>query len=162
VPSSGLLDGQNVTLDASGYGAGDLINVSERQAASPTSSCDFSTDVMVHADGTGAFTTSYRVTRLINPSSGPLDCAQPGACVITAEIGDQVATAPIVFADVVIKTPKLSVSPSTGLDDGQNVIVKGKGFRPHDEIDLTECVSGPPTAPSARPQAASELQLGPR
>jgi hypothetical protein len=54
----------------------------------------------------------------------------------------QAASAALTFADVPLKTPKMTASPSTGLDDGDNVTVTGKGFKRHEYIALTECVAG--------------------
>jgi hypothetical protein len=37
-------------------------------------------------------------------------------------------------------TPKLVVAPSRGLTNGKSVIVKGTGFKAHDQVYITECL----------------------
>ena len=36
--------------------------------------------------------------------------------------------------------PKLTVTPATGLSNGKTVIVKGTGFKPKDQVYITECL----------------------
>jgi hypothetical protein len=144
VPSSGLRDGQNITLSGTGFSPNAFVEFIECESTAPTS-CDVNTIYPAFSGPDGTFSTTYPVTRVIANGEGPVDCAQTTTCVIMATNESnpaQVASAPISFADVPIKTPKLMASPSTGLDDGDNVTVAGKGFGHHHEIGLTECVAG--------------------
>jgi hypothetical protein len=144
-PSTGLLDGQKVTVSGTGFGAGTPVLLTECVEPDVTVDCDFATVALAVAADDGSLSSSYEVTRVINGGENPVDCAQPSTCVVTATSElDPTATvsAPISFADVAIVPPTMTVTPSTGLIDGQNVTVTGKGFRPHDEILLTECAAG--------------------
>ncbi len=149
VPSTGLLDGQRITVSGTNFTPSAPLTIAECPTAGSTGNpevdCDFSTAAPVTADGTGSFSTSYRVTRVIESLNGSVDCAQLAACVLSAFNSSeptQTASAAVSFADVVIKPPVLGVSPSANLDDGVNVSVKGKAFPSHHQIGLTECVAG--------------------
>jgi hypothetical protein len=145
VPATGLRDEQKITVRGTNYTPNGAIVISECQAPPNEANCDFTTVAFVEGSHSGTFSARYRVTRVITPGASPIDCAQPDACILTAVSADddtQTASIPIAFADVPIKTPKLSASPSTNLDDGQNVTVTGKDFRPHDPIGISECPVG--------------------
>ncbi len=145
VPATGLRDEQKITVHGTNYSPGGEVVLSECQAPPNEANCDFSTFAVVQAGPTGTLSTRYRVTRVITPEASPIDCAQPDTCILTAANIDnatQTASTPITFADVTIKPPKLSASPSTNLDDGQDVTVTGKNFRPHDPVGISECPAG--------------------
>lgn len=44
-------------------------------------------------------------------------------------------------------TPKLVVTPSTGLTNHKTVTVSGTGFKPHDNVYITECQANAKAAP---------------
>jgi hypothetical protein len=143
-PSTGLRDGQTITLSGAAFAPNAFIEVTECETTSPLT-CDFNILTLVPADANGSFSLPFSATRLLDDGTGPQDCALLATCVVMAENGNnpsQTASAPLMFADVPLKTPKLTASPSTGLDDGDNVTVTGKGFKHHERIALTECVAG--------------------
>jgi len=149
VPATGLRDAQKITVSGTNFSPSAPVSIAECPTAGSTGNpevdCDITTVAGVTADGTGAFSTPYRVTRVIESLNGSVDCAQQGACVLSAfnfNEPAQTANVAVSFADVAIKPPVLTASPSTELADGTNIAVKGRGFRPHDPIGLTECVSG--------------------
>ena len=148
-PSTGLLDGQSITVSATDFPADASAAVVECPAGTPVGAleqdCDGSTVEIVEADATGAFSTSYRVTRVIQGSDGPVDCAGASACVLsTLNLADptQAASTPIAFQDIAIVPPVLTVTPSTDLVDGQSVTISGKGFVAHQAYALSECAAG--------------------
>lgn len=142
-PSTGLLDGQKITVSGTEFAANSPVLLIECQSAADTVDCSGSL-AEVTADSSGSFSTSYPVTRIIEGLDGPVDCAQGSGCVITASNGDGTAqaSAPIMFADVAIIPPVMTASPSTNLNDGQTVAVTGKGFRAGEELGLSECAAG--------------------
>ncbi|HXQ58491.1 MAG TPA: neocarzinostatin apoprotein domain-containing protein, partial [Acidimicrobiales bacterium] len=145
-PSTGLLDGQTITVSGTNFNPDAEIGLAECPAGQTTvepSNCLPGT--LIGADGSGSFSSSYTVTRILSGPAGAIDCAQPSACVLTAiNLNDpsQSASTPISFQDIVIIPPVLAASPSTGLVDGQSITVSGKGFRPHHRYALSECVAG--------------------
>ena len=145
VPDKGLRDQQKITVSGEKFSPNAEIVIAECQAPATASDCDITTSAPAKADATGSFSTPYAVTRVINPGSGPIDCAHPKACVLSAmnELEPtQTASTAITFADVRIIPPRLSASPSKNLHDGQDITVTGEHFRPHDSIDISECPAG--------------------
>ena len=148
-PSTGLLDGQSITVSATDFPADAAAALVECPTGTPIGDleldCDASTVDLVQADGSGAFSTSYQVTRVIEGPAGPIDCAGPSACVLSAlNLADptQAASTPIAFEDITIVPPVLTVTPSTALVDGQSVAITGKGFVAQQEYVLSECAAG--------------------
>ena len=145
VPSTGLLDEQKITVSGTGFSPNAPVFIAECQSPPNEANCDFTTAVLTPVDASGDFSLSYRVTRVIEPEESPIDCAQSGACEISAtnEIEtSQTAGTPVAFADVPIKTPVLTATPSANLDDGQEITITGKNFRPREYFALSECVAG--------------------
>jgi Neocarzinostatin family len=142
-PSTGLLDDQSVTVAGADFTPDAELVVIECQTsgAADGSGCDFETGILLNADDAGTFSTTYNVTRVIQGTDGPVDCAGSGACVLEAANVDQteVATTPIAFAKVRIKPVTLQVSPASHLTDGQSVTVTGKNLRPFEQLVLYEC-----------------------
>ncbi len=141
-PSTNLLDGQSITVSGANYNPDEPVAIVECQAgATSVGGCDPTTLQAVTADQTGSISGPYEVTRVINPSGTPIDCAGADACVLASldENFDILATAPIAFKDIPIPTPVLSATPDTALVDGQNITVRGAHFHPGEQIVLTEC-----------------------
>jgi hypothetical protein len=148
-PSTGLLDGQTVTVSATDFPADASVALVECPSGTAVADfeadCDASTVAIDEADGTGALSANYQVTRVIQGAVGPIDCAGPSACVLAAlnlNEPDQATSTPIAFQDIPIVPPVLTVTPSTALVDGQTVTISGKGFQPQQEYALSECVAG--------------------
>lgn len=167
VPSTGLLDGQKIAVSGTNFTPNAPVGLSECAGTAPEDLCgNVSIGVGVGgsvgvygsegkgkggdgngetiADANGSFSTSFKVTRIIDGLEGPVDCAQPPGCVLLAsnESGAIQASTPISFADVVIVPPVMTATPSTGLEDGQTVTVTGRGFSSRDEIGVSECAAG--------------------
>jgi hypothetical protein len=145
VPSTGLRDEQKIKVSGTDFSPDAPVLIAECQTPPNEANCDFTTLALAPVDASGDFSVSYRVTRVIEPDESPIDCAQAGACEISAtnEIEtSQTAGTPVVFADVPIKVPVLTATPSANLDDGQTITITGKHFRPRDHFALSECVAG--------------------
>lgn len=142
-PSTALRDGQKITLSGTGFDPNSGVEIFECTSEAQTS-CDDNVITFVEVNLLGSFSIPFAAARMIDDGESSVDCALTTSCVVVA-YGDspgQTASASIMFADIPIKTPKMTASPSTGLDDGQNVTVTGKGFKHHEEVGLTECVAG--------------------
>lgn len=144
-PSTGLLDGQSISVSGSGLGSknDELLAECVTGATSPVESCDVETADSVKTDGSGSFTTSYTAVRMIEVggSSSTVDCATADACILVVIDGNLsiLAGTPISFADVVVVPPTVTAVPDTGLLDGQKITVSGTDWSPGGRIGLTEC-----------------------
>jgi hypothetical protein len=102
-PSTGLSDGQVVTVTGSGYSANSTVGIVECPAgATSIDLCDGRTADSFSADATGGYTRRATVYEVITDAHGTVtDCASaPGACVIASVYvhGFQgLATAPLAF-----------------------------------------------------------------
>lgn len=143
VPSTGLLNGQRITVSGTNFTPNATAVISECQSGTVGEACGGAA-LGIRTDGSGSFSTSYRVTRIIEGIAGSVDCAQPPGCEIVAsnEDGTQETSTPVSFADVAIIPPVMTATPSTDLEDGQSITVTGHGFGHRDEIGLTECAAG--------------------
>jgi hypothetical protein len=133
-PNAGLVDGQSVSVSASGYTPGAGLAVLECTAgASSENDCDLSTVAYVNADASSAVSTTYGVFREIftaNDGAG-LDCAPSQCVLVVANIGDQTeaASAELGFDASIPPPPILQVSatidPTGTFDKTGNVTVTG-------------------------------------
>lgn len=90
-PSTGLTDGQQVTVVGSGFSAGASITVFECLSNESTPSCDTADEVTATADSTGAYTATLTV-RATFEGTNPLTGADAGAVDCTASPGCAVAS----------------------------------------------------------------------
>ena len=86
-PSTGLVDGETVTVTGSGWAPGDTVYYCEAVLVDPPSSNDCGTVIKnVTADGAGNFSVPVVIERIITPfGRPPVDCAAPvQTCVFGA------------------------------------------------------------------------------
>jgi len=143
-PSTGLLDGQQITVSGTGFGAKSDYDIVECPTGDVNPlDCDPGTVGVVKTDTTGSFSSPFTAIRMIVgfESGTPIDCATAGACDLTALDSNLTAVAetPIAFADVAIIPATVSADPSTGLLDGQTITVSGTNFTPNAPVSLSEC-----------------------
>lgn len=166
-PGTDLVDGQTVTVDGTGFGAGDHLTF--WQCTADLDDCrrarSYETPVIVEPGGT--FNESARV-RAVFPSrhGGSIDC-RTHSCVLAADYefridsapaertpppslapeGDEfpLATTSLAFdpSAPLAPAPTLAVDPATELIDGQTVELSGSGYPPNAEIDLAFCLAAP-------------------
>jgi hypothetical protein len=147
-PSTGLLDGQKIAVSGTNFTPGAGIFLVECPAAEVVGDnylqCLEGLINSVPVDASGDLTATFKVTRVLAGENGPVDCATSACELVAFNAGnaDQTATTPLSFADVAIVPPVMTATPATGLDDGQDITVTGKGFRAGDDYLLSECVAG--------------------
>ena len=143
-PHSGLRDGQTITVDGSGFAPDAFVPLVEcLSGAGDASQCDLDFGGFAEAGPTGSLSAQVTVTRLVETGTTTSDCAVRRACVLAAldEDDNTVAVAtPITFKNVPL--PTLSVSPASGLTDGQDVTVSGARFGAGQQVVFTECPLG--------------------
>ena len=147
-PDEGLVDGQTVTVSASGLvWENDGFALLCKAGLTSSSDCSFESlgFFEVAEDRTAA--VQLRVTTFIETGSGVIDCREPGACVVavTTDSGRsprKLGITPVAFdPDAEIVPPALTVTPGTDLVDGQSVTAAGTGFT-SDFVELVECMPG--------------------
>jgi hypothetical protein len=149
-PSKQLIDHQLVRVTGQGFMPGTQATVSECPSDSEYF-CGYGISRSATVGTNGKFSmANFAVQRILNVygPSGPetVDCASsPGACdiaTISGAFSGQPVTAPLSFNPAVPPAVAgLSVSPSTGLGDLQQVTVIGTGFLPGSSVELQECGS---------------------
>jgi hypothetical protein len=103
-PSTGLSDGQTVTVTGSGYSANSTVGIVQCPAGATSQDvCDGRTAQSFSADANGRYVKSATVYEVITDAHGTVtDCgAAPGTCVVASVYihGFQgLATAPLAFA----------------------------------------------------------------
>ena len=143
-PSTGLADGQQITVSGTGFGAKTEFLIVECPAGDTNAlDCDPGTGAAVKTDATGSFSTPFTAVRTIEgfDTGTTIDCATADACDLTAldENLTAVAETPIAFDDVAIVPPTVSAVPSTGLLNDQKITVSGTNFTPNAPVSLSEC-----------------------
>ncbi len=148
-PSTGLKNGDTVTITGSGFTAGDsLYAVQCLATATSAAGCNAAgaTPITANSDGTLPSTTFKVTTGTIGTGTCGTSASDLSGCVISvsnATAGDA-AHAAITFA--ALTGPTITVSPSTGLKNGETVTITGSGFTPGDSLYALECLA---TATSA-------------
>jgi hypothetical protein len=148
-PAGSLTDGQSITVTGSGFPLFQQISVSmcEQGVTIQTAAdlCDINAVQYVGADADGRIDLSYEIRRVIRTANGVIDCAMAsGRCVLGAAnlmSSDTVATVPLTV-DPVGPGPssgQLTADRTENLRDDQPITVRGTGFRPNDEVYISEC-----------------------
>ena len=142
-PASDLLDGQTITLTGTGFDPVAQVGMVEcLTGATGTAQCDLVGLRFTTTDASGALSSQFTVTRVINVDGALTDCATPNACVLGLEETDNSVVSvsvPLSFEDVPIVAPVVTADPSSGLLDAQAVAVRGSGFTPGATVALLEC-----------------------
>ncbi len=146
-PATNLSEGQSVTVTASGLNASAPLVVAECTVGTvdPTT-CDVTNFLDAVSTPAGALSTAYTVhLAFINGVGAVIDCRTSACEMLVVDLGSQGAPiltgAPIAF-NAQGPNPKLKVTPSTALLDGQTVQMHGTGFTdPNGLIAVLECVT---------------------
>lgn len=153
-PDQGLVDGQSVLVEGAGLGTSSVAVLQCRPGS--TSLDDVIANCEVRSsrtpDASGSLSVYETVDREVQPLSGPgpIDCSSaPGACTLAVAYNSMqsVVEVPLAFADPEEPVPTLTVTPSTGLDDGDTVQIAGAGFAAGEEVTVVQCQSDRPLAP---------------
>lgn len=134
-PSSGLVDGQRITVSGSGFAAGSRVAIYQCQAA-PVGlvDCELGTGATVTASDDGGFSVERQVFAVIYDVDAAVGCRAAPGCVLVANMGfdggASAVVAPLAFdpAAALLPPPSISVTPGGDLVDGQTVRVEGRGF----------------------------------
>ena len=153
-PSGGLVDGQVVEVEGSGFLPRVGVEISQCPApASPADGCSSSGFGTYEQSGDdGSIVTRLAVAAVLTGHGGEVvDCrSSAGACVLMARAfsGDDLAVAPLDFdpAGPLLPPPTLEAEPSTGLQDGSVVTVRGTGFR-SGEVLVEQCAAAAASVP---------------
>jgi Neocarzinostatin family len=111
-------------------------------APDATSVNDCNSPVFVTTDGSGAFDSFFDApSTLLTQNNASIDCTVDGACVYAAwdfrDFASTLTTAPIRIAPEIAGS--LTVSPSIGLHDGDQVTVSGSGWPADQFMSFAEC-----------------------
>jgi hypothetical protein len=153
-PSTGLADGQPVTITGEGFAPNTSVGTAECSAAVATSrntsDCDLSSAPIVQADQSGTAVFHLRAKRTITTQNGTVDCltaAQP--CVIgVADVSN--ISDPATSGGMAISfdanappppPPDVTVLPASDLLDRQQVAVYATGFLPGEQVIVGECTA---------------------
>jgi len=142
-PDTDLVDGQTITLAGSGFTPGTVAAVQCATAVPGAPGCTTGRPVFGEADEEGEATIELRVRRFLTIQGTTYDCAEPGTC--TAAIGEistmTGASAAITFDPEapLLPPPTVTVQPTTGLVDGQDVTITGSGYEPNVGVTIVQC-----------------------
>ena len=143
-PSTGLTNSQKVVLTGSGITPGaSLAAVQCIAAATSAAGCTTSPVLITaNADGTLPSTSFTVVTGAVGTGTcGTSTADAKCAIAVATTTGTPEANASITFAVASATAPSLTVTPSTGLKNGQAVAVTGAGFTPSDSVYIIECLT---------------------
>ncbi|MGC8499176.1 MAG: neocarzinostatin apoprotein domain-containing protein [Acidimicrobiales bacterium] len=164
-PSTGLAAGQVVQVTASGLPTSAEVAIVECTATATTSAgCNTTSAVLVATDATGAIpTTPFTVTAgavgngTCDTTTSDLTCV----LAIGSLTGTTLAYAPITFAAPAAATsaPSLTVTPATGLTNGEKVTITGSGFTPSDSLYATECLATATSAADCNVSTATPITV---
>lgn len=161
-PSTGLEDGQRVTVTGGGFTPGESVGIVQCAEAMPDQpgdaidSCDIGQYTPATASSDGVATGEYPVKRILTtPRTGTVDClAEAGRCVVAmGALNDydrsgvheiQFATGePGTEEPVAPEIPTATVAPMLGLADGDTIRVEGTGFAPGEPLTALLCSVDP-------------------
>lgn len=139
-PSTGLVDGQVVTVAGTGWSPHDGVGVS--LCGDDESACPVPTQ-WVDADGAGAFSTEVRARAAYASGQGATDCRDE-PCAVQARQSPVEAALPVSFdSDApLVPPPVLTVDKSDDLIYGDEIVVSGTGFFPDEEVIVAQCFAG--------------------
>jgi hypothetical protein len=150
-PATDLEDGQVVDVDGTDWRPGHDVDLLVCAAGSTDGrDCDqlgrFSTVV----DQDGNLHRRFPIPAIVRPWQRPeIDC-RVSACSVFALLDTtfrRYVEAPITLApDGPVLHPTLTITPNTGLQDGQRVVAEGTGLRPGGWLRLVHCLTGATTA----------------
>ena len=146
-PDTGLLDGQAVTVEGTGFGGDSVAGILQCAKGLGLSGCDQGSVVIFNPRG-NTFTRTFHVDAVLDTEDGEIDCRTfPAGCRLAAN--DQYSLTGAARADLgfdpdgpLEPLPTVNVDPSTDLVDQQVVQVDATGFRPGENVVLGQCPAG--------------------
>ena len=159
-PSTGLADGDVVTVTGPGFVPGEQVGIVQcagkagdgptEQRARGIDGCQTAGVAYANANDDGVATGTYTVHRIVTtPATGTVDCAHESARCIVAMGAisdyDRSGGFEVSFAGggEPVQVPTMSLDPSTGLADGDAVHVVAEGLAPNSLVVLQVCSADP-------------------
>ena len=157
-PSSGLDDGDTVTVSSTGFVPGEQVGIVQcateaggetRDQRAGIDGCDLGRVEYAEADADGRATGTFTVRRVLTtPVTGTVDCAEAERCIVAmGAISDYDRSGGFGLAFAgggePIDIPTVTVTPAEGLADGDVVHVEGEGFAPDALLGLSVCSVDP-------------------
>jgi hypothetical protein len=157
-PSTGLVNGQAVTVAGTGFIANEQLYAIECAANSTSAlGCDVATVSPVMSSATGTFSTTITVvTGTVGTTTCGTTSSDLTACDISVSTNPQSADAASILITFALPTAttttttttlpvkigprKFHVAPVSGLKNRSSVRVWGTGFKPHDQVYVVECL----------------------
>ncbi len=151
-PSVGLVDGQNVSVSASGFPRGTSVAIVQcwgvGDGTGSAQNCDAGNYALATIDEQGTMSAEFVVRRFIGTDLGEKDCALAdgvdscGIAVADVTDYDRSGVTSTYFDPTVAGQPApfLTVEPSSGLRDGDTITVTGTDFVPGETARITQCV----------------------
>jgi hypothetical protein len=148
-PNTGLLYFQSVTVAGSGFTPGATVGWAEckNNQSGDAADCDTGHSGFATTDGSGAFSSTFTVRRILHTGNGDVDCAAaPETCRLgAADLSDYSVGGGMALTfdpDAPIPPPPtLTVAPDTDLVDGQSVTVTGGDFPPNTLVVMSQCTT---------------------
>jgi len=145
-PNTGLSDLEIVTVAGSGFIPNHELNVAQCNLFNGGAGgvCYGPTRKSEMSDSGGAFTTSFIVRRVIVETSSSVDCASASdTCGIVVQDVTNTAVATLAFDSAVpANLPKITMTPGTGLHNGDTLQIAGSGFTPNEHVTIAQCATG--------------------
>ena len=144
-PSTNLLDGDTVHVTGTDFDPNFPVSVAQCPAGVGQSpGCGYGPGSFVVTDDAGAFSLDLVVDRILYGTATPIDCAVPGACVVSAiDLYDGSLTTSVAIQfdpnAPLPPPPSVRIDPATGVDDGQFIRVFGSGFPRHTNVGVIQC-----------------------
>ena len=143
-PDTNLVRGQSVAVTGTGLGTQRVYLLECSAGEVLVYNCNTRSLQNVVPDGSGTISTTVAMHRVISGTSGPVDCATAlGACELVAATTNATILARHALGfdpNAAPPTPKITVTPATGLTSGQAITVSGSGFFPADFVYVRQCV----------------------
>lgn len=127
-PTTGLLDGDTLTLAATRLLPGQTATVEQCIEIQSVRHCELDPDQQFTAGADGAVSTTVHAAQRFSPTSGFFGYCRLSDCSYGFHLsGADVQPDPLPYT---LAAGSVSATPSTGLADGQNVTLEGTGLMP--------------------------------
>ncbi len=145
-PSTGLVDGQSVTVAGSGFAPGARVGIEECPLDHAPFGCS-GIEFTRTADANGAFSSSITVFTRFQDVGPLVDCLTvSGGCTLEVNRFTEDVVVPISFASGQPPARSVTATPHTGLLDHEVITARGAHFPGGQKLLLAECFapSNPP------------------
>lgn len=146
-PATGLVDGQVVTVTGAGWQPGPDRAIDVQLCPDDEQDCQRLL-ALFQADADGTFTKDVRVRTVIRGYDGTRSDCRLVACRLVVTQGDPLTRAESAVgfdpAAPVAPAPTLTVAPDTDLIGAQEIVIRGSGFFPDEDLLISQCDGSAP------------------